>query len=259
METAREQGTPEELGSDGEASKAHYRKDPVIKAHSADNATEFLKAPTAKQAKLLLGCWDDRRPILQTHRTDPTSCSISIPQQQQPHQQQQQQDSRLTASQDLLAAIPNSQELCKTISVQELTNKQASRPTPDLTKTRSCQDLPGKVPSKVSIQELDHFLTAIIQNLESQLKSGSSLSICSPRRASSTDEAKRRRWKKWEEEHASLIGSEKDKKSATKQLKVRSLEYEKTKTSFEIEEQMKVKEEKKREAPKDPPPKRYKR
>ncbi|XP_064079077.1 uncharacterized protein LOC135196299 [Macrobrachium nipponense] len=66
-----------------------------------------------------------------------------------------------------------------------------------LSKTSSTQDLPARLPTTASIQELDHFLSAIIHNLEAQLQTGGSISIKGrPGEALTAEGLKRKRKKR---------------------------------------------------------------
>lgn len=88
--------------------------------------------------------------------------------------------------------------LSKTTSCQELSlSRTSGHQELSLYKAPSSQELPTRLPTTASIQELDHFLSAIIQNLESQLQSGGSLAL-KPR--GGTMETKRKRKKRKEEE-----------------------------------------------------------
>lgn len=110
----------------------------------------------------------------------------NLPEQQPPCQELTL--SKTSSAQDLpLSASSSSQEL-------KLSRTSSSR---ELYATAS-QDLPTRLPTTASIKELDHFLSAIIQNLESQLQAGGSLSL--RQQTGTAAAAKRKRKKKKEEE-----------------------------------------------------------
>nr|XP_045582063.1 mucin-4-like [Procambarus clarkii] len=100
-----------------------------------------------------------------------------------------QENSKTTTSQEL--SFP------KTLSSQELSKSSSSGELGECMAISS-QELPTRLPTTASIQELDHFLTAIIKNLESQLESGGTIALRP--RAATLDGTKRKRKKRKEEE-----------------------------------------------------------
>lgn len=97
-----------------------------------------------------------------------------------------------------LGASSSSQEL-------KLSRTSSSR---ELSATTS-QDLPARLPTTASIKELDHVLSAIIQNLESQLQAGGSLSL---RHKTGTVAAAKMKRKKRKEEEENIKREEETKK-----------------------------------------------
>ncbi|XP_042206465.1 uncharacterized protein LOC121855541 isoform X2 [Homarus americanus] len=116
-----------------------------------------------------------------------------------------QKHSRTPSSQELSKTTHDSQDLLfsKTLSCQELSKAPSSQET-GLSKAPSSQELPTRLPTKASIQELDHFLTAIIKNLELQLEAGGSVAF-KPRTAGGTLEGIKRKRKKRKED---ILGEE---------------------------------------------------
>ncbi|XP_063613450.1 uncharacterized protein LOC134786737 [Penaeus indicus] len=121
----------------------------------------------------------------------------NLPEQQPPCQELTL--STTSSAQDLLlGANSNSQEF-------KLSRTSSSR---ELSATAS-QDLPARLPTTASIKELDHFLSAIIQNLETQLQAGGSLSL---RHQTGTAAAAKMKRKKRKEEEENMKSDEEAKK-----------------------------------------------
>ncbi|XP_069949972.1 uncharacterized protein [Cherax quadricarinatus] len=144
------------------------------------------RTPSSKEVLLT------RTPSVQRHRI-PSSQDLS-------KTTSSQELSKTTSSQELSSSKAlNHQELAKASSSQEIgVCKAASSQELGVCKTLSSQELPTRLPTTASIQELDHFLSAIIKNLESQLESGGSIAL-RPKEPV-PDATKRRRKKRKEDE-----------------------------------------------------------